>query len=125
MQPSHFTLILDPVDKISLGVSDLEKSMKYWHELLGMKLYKQQSDRVLLGYGDDQCKLELLSLAGQAVDHATAFGRIAFSCPRDELPHIQAKVKEAGHVIITPLVSLDTPGKAAVEVIILADVVRL
>ncbi|XP_028396687.1 glyoxalase domain-containing protein 4-like isoform X2 [Dendronephthya gigantea] len=112
----------DPVDKISLGVSNLETSMKYWHELLGMKLYKQQSDRVLLGYGDDQCKLELVSLAGQVVDHATGFGRIAFSCPRDELPEIQAKVKEAGHVIITPLVRLDTPGKAAVEVIILADV---
>jgi len=30
-------------------------------------------------------------------------------------------VKEAGHTILTPLVSLDTPGKATVEVVILAD----
>ncbi|CAB4011698.1 Hypothetical predicted protein [Paramuricea clavata] len=111
----------DPVEKVSLGVSDLSKSVKYWHELLGMKLYEQNSNTALLGYGDEQCKLELVSLA-QSVDHATAFGRIAFSCPRDQLPEIEAKVKEAGHTIITPLVRLDTPGKAAVEVVILADV---
>ncbi len=89
-----------------------------------MKLYEQNSDTALLGYGDGQCKLELVSLA-QSVDHATGFGRIAFSCPRDELPEIEAKVKEAGHTIITPLVRLDTPGKAAVEVVILADMVSL
>ena len=116
------TLILDPVEKVSLGVSDLNKSIKYWHGLLGMKLYEQNSDTVLLGYADDQCKLELVNLT-QCIDHGTGFGRIAFSCPRDELPGIEAKMKEAGHAIITPLVRLDTPGKAAVEVVILADVV--
>jgi len=30
-------------------------------------------------------------------------------------------VKEAGGTIVTPLVSLDTPGKATVVVVILAD----
>ena len=30
-------------------------------------------------------------------------------------------MKEAGEMILTPLTSLDTPGKATVEVIILAD----
>ena len=38
-----------------------------------------------------------------------------------QLPEIERKVKEAGHTILTPLVSLDTPGKATVEVVILAD----
>lgn len=38
-----------------------------------------------------------------------------------QLPDIEAKVKAAGGTILTPLVSLDTPGKATVEVIILAD----
>ena len=118
----NLTIISDPVEKVSLGVSDLSKSIKYWHELLGMKLYEQNSDTALLGYGDDQCKLELVNLS-QSVDHGTGFGRIAFSCPRDQLPEIEAKVKEAGHAIINPLVRLDTPGKAAVEVVILADVV--
>ena len=107
---------------MSLGISDLSKSVKYWHDLLGMKIYEQHSDKALLGYGDDQCKLELVSVS-EPLDHGTGFGRIAFSCPRDQLPEIEAKVKEAGHTVITPLVKLDTPGKAAVEVVILADVV--
>ena len=38
-----------------------------------------------------------------------------------QLPSIEKSVKEAGHTILTPLVSLDTPGKATVEVVILAD----
>ena len=117
-----FAIISDPVDKVSLGISDLNKSIKYWHDLLGMKIYEQHSDTALLGYADDQCKLELVSVA-EPVDHGTGFGRIAFSCPRDQLPEIEAKVKEEGHTVITPLVKLDTPGKAAVEVVILADVV--
>ena len=33
-------------------------------------------------------------------------------------------MKETGNTILTPLVSLDTPGKATVEVVILADPVR-
>lgn len=38
-----------------------------------------------------------------------------------QLPDIQAKVEKAGHKILTPLISLDTPGKATVQVVILAD----
>ena len=41
-----------------------------------------------------------------------------------KLPSIEQAVKEAGQTILTPLVSLDTPGKATVEVVILADPVR-
>jgi len=41
-----------------------------------------------------------------------------------QLPEIEAKMKETNHVILTPLVSLDTPGKTTVEVVILADPVR-
>ena len=38
-----------------------------------------------------------------------------------KLPTIEQAVKEAGHTILTPLVSLDTPGKATIEVVVLAD----
>lgn len=34
-------------------------------------------------------------------------------------------MKKEKHKILTPLVSLDTPGKATVEVVILADPVRI
>ena len=86
-------------------------------------MYEQTDTRAILGYDADKCKLELIHL-GHPVDHATAFGRIAFSCPRDQLPAIESAIKEVGHTILTPLVSLDTPGKATVEVVILADPVN-
>ncbi|NWX97911.1 GLOD4 protein, partial [Nothoprocta ornata] len=112
----------DPVLKVTLGVSDLQKSINYWSNLLGMKIYEkdEEKQRVLLGYADNQCKLELKQVGG-AVDHGTAFGRIAFSCPKEELPNIEALMKKENQKILTPLVSLDTPGKATVQVIILAD----
>lgn len=55
------------------------------------------------------------------MDHGTAFGRVAFSCAKDELPRIEALMKKENQKILTPLVSLDTPGKATVQVVILAD----
>ncbi|XP_064649463.1 glyoxalase domain-containing protein 4-like [Lineus longissimus] len=110
----------DPVKMVSLACSDLKRSIAYWNGLLGMKIYDQKENSVTLGYSDSQCKLELFDIKGP-VDHAKAFGRIAFACPREELPSIEKAMKESGNTIIMPLVSLDTPGKATVEVVILAD----
>uniref|UniRef100_A0A8C8SJW7 Glyoxalase domain-containing protein 4 n=1 Tax=Pelusios castaneus TaxID=367368 RepID=A0A8C8SJW7_9SAUR len=112
----------DPVLKVTLAVSNLQKSVGYWSGLLGMKIYEtdEEKQRALLGYADNQCKLELQGIGG-AVDHGTAFGRIAFSCPKEELPNIETLMKKKKQKILTPLVSLDTPGKATVQVVILAD----
>ncbi|XP_077021563.1 glyoxalase domain-containing protein 4 isoform X2 [Tamandua tetradactyla] len=112
----------DPVLKVTLAVSDLQKSVNYWSNLLGMKIYEkdEEKQRALLGYADNQCKLELQAIKG-TVDHAAAFGRIAFSCPQKELPDIEDLMKRENQKILTPLVSLDTPGKATVQVVILAD----
>ncbi|XP_054391314.2 glyoxalase domain-containing protein 4 isoform X4 [Pongo abelii] len=112
----------DPVLKVTLAVSDLQKSLNYWCNLLGMKIYEkdEEKQRALLGYADNQCKLELQGVKG-AVDHAAAFGRIAFSCPQKELPDLEDLMKRENQKILTPLVSLDTPGKATVQVVILAD----
>ena len=123
LKPFASFFSLDPVRKVAPGVSDLTKSIAYWQKLLGMTLFEQTDSKAVLGYDADKCKLELIGL-GQPIDHATAFGRIAFACPRDQLPAIESAVKEAGHAILTPLVSLDTPGKATVEVVILGDPVR-
>ncbi|RZB39322.1 glyoxalase domain-containing protein 4 [Asbolus verrucosus] len=55
------------------------------------------------------------------VHRAKAYGRIAFACPFDEQPAIAQKIEDHKQTILTPLISLDTPGKATVRVIILAD----
>lgn len=110
----------DPVQKVTLASSNLQRSIDFWTKFCGMTLFSRVVNMAVLGYSDDQCKLELHDI-GISVDHATAFGRIAFSCPREELPGIQEKLNAAGQTILTPLVSLDTPGKATVEVVIPAD----
>nr|CAG4648061.1 EOG090X09EK [Moina brachiata] len=110
----------DPVKKVILASSDLEKSTNYWSGLLQMQVFERSDSKAVLGFAEDQAKLELLAI-GTQVDHAKAFGRVAFSCSSSQLPAIEASVKEAGETILTPLVSLDTPGKATVQVVILAD----
>jgi hypothetical protein len=42
-----------------------------------------------------------------------------------QLPNIEKAIKDSGNTILTPLVSLDTPGKATVEVVIIADPVSM
>jgi len=112
----------DPVQKVTLASSKLSKSLDYWIKQLGMGLQysDDQKKTAVMGYDIKQAKLELKDV-GVPVDHAKAFGRIAFSCPSSQLPTIEAKIKESNDTILTPLVSLDTPGKATVQVVILAD----
>ncbi|XP_026329262.1 glyoxalase domain-containing protein 4 isoform X2 [Hyposmocoma kahamanoa] len=110
----------DPVQKVSLASSNLARSIAYWNGLLSLKIFEQTDKTVLLGFSEDQAKLELVDI-GVPVNHAKAYGRIAFSCPFEQQPIIDKKIQEAGEKILTPLISLDTPGKATVRVIILAD----
>ena len=114
----------EPIQKVSIGVSNLAKSLDYWHNLLGMTVFEQTDTKALVGYSADKCKIELI-LLGVPVDRGTAYGRIAFSCPKVQQPAIESAVKKAGHTILTPLTSLDTPGKAAVTVVIVADPVNI
>lgn len=58
---------------------------------------------------------------GVALARGTGFGRIAFSAPAAQLEEIQSQMRSEGQTILTPLVTLDTPGKASVTVVILAD----
>lgn len=110
----------DPVLKVALASSNLKKSLNYWVDLLGQQIFDQSNSTALLGFDKNQAKLELKDIGGN-VDHCKAFGRVAFSCPTAQLSGIESSVKEAGGTIVTPLVSLDTPGKATVVVVILAD----
>ncbi|XP_071110738.1 glyoxalase domain-containing protein 4-like [Haliotis cracherodii] len=110
----------DPVTKVTLASSCLQKSVDFWSKLAGMKVHSQTEKTAVLGFGDNQCKLELVDI-GSTVDHATAFGRVAFSCPKDELPGIEKVMKDNNQTILTPFISLDTPGKATVQVVIVAD----
>ncbi|XP_071522345.1 glyoxalase domain-containing protein 4-like isoform X2 [Panulirus ornatus] len=110
----------DPVQQVVLASSNLERSVNYWRDLAGLTMYKKTDKAATFGFGDTQAKLVLQDI-GEPVNHAKAFGRIAFAAPGADLPGIEKKMKEANQTIITPYISLDTPGKATVQVVILAD----
>lgn len=60
-----------------------------------------------LSYGPGQAAVVLRALpAGEALEHADAFGRIAFSVPREQLIPLQAAVSAAGYSLLKPLVAL-------------------
>lgn len=110
----------DPIKNIIYNVSNLENSIKYWNGILNMAIVRQDEKAALLSYEGEKFGIEFKQI-DDAIDRAAAYGRIAFAVPYDLQPSIDELIKKNNQTILTPLVSLDTPGKADVRVIILAD----
>ena len=106
----------DPMRAVSINVSDLATAEAYWTGL-GMKPYQRGDNWVVVGFAEDQCKLELWSEQAP-IDHAQAYGRIAFATP-DKIEQIAQVVRQRGGKIHTAPITLETPGKADVDVVIL------
>ena len=115
------------VNKVTLNCSNLEESLKYWNGQLGMTVKSKSDSSALLSFGEGQSEVELNQLSTDAggLDRGTAFGRTAFAVPGGDLKEVESSVKAAGYNIQTPFVTLPTPGKADVQVVIFADPVSL
>ncbi|XP_052864665.1 glyoxalase domain-containing protein 4 [Anopheles cruzii] len=111
----------DPVQRVALNVIDIDRSLRYWVDLLGMEhLGARDSERAQLSYDKGKFVLELLRIT-EPLKRAEAYGRIAFAVLYDAQPKIEELIRGANGTILTPLITLDTPGKASVRVVILAD----
>ena len=110
----------DPVKEVTLNVTNLDDSLKYWHEILNMKLLNKETKQAILTYNESQASLKLVQL-DEPLNRAKAYGRIAFAVPYNLQENIGETIKKHEKTILTPLITLDTPGKATVRVIILAD----
>ncbi|XP_063706904.1 glyoxalase domain-containing protein 4 [Culicoides brevitarsis] len=110
----------DPVMQVTLNVTDIPKSVYYWNSTLQMKIVVQTDNSAVLTYGENQARLQL-NKTSEPLNRAQAYGRIAFAVPGDVQPAIQETIKKNNWPILTDLIKLDTPGKASVRVIILAD----
>lgn len=53
--------------KVSLASSNLAKSIEYWNGLLSLKIFEKSSKSVLLGFSENQAKLELVDIGKQFV----------------------------------------------------------
>lgn len=112
----------NPITEIALNVEDLERSLTFWSGFLKFSSEDQTAGAALLRSASGQTALRLQELPkGTKIDRGTGYGRIAFACPGEQLQQLEADVKAAGFSIHTPYVSLETPGKATVQVVILQD----
>jgi hypothetical protein len=105
----------DPFRAVCLHVSDLTKADAYWARL-GLQHEAWTPTQMLAYFDRDQCKLVLCAHT-EPIIHAAAYGRIAFATSRD-IHTLAATITSKIH---TPPVTLTTPGKAEVEVVILQD----
>jgi len=117
-------------DHISIRVSNLSTSQSYWGSLLGLNKISEDQHSATYSFGKNQVclKLDQSSHSGESVEHALSGGRAAFACKTGTVPCIHSMVAEAieknskaSGSILTPPLTLPTPGKADVVVTILAD----
>lgn len=110
----------DPVLYVSLSTPDLQRCKQFYTEVLGMKVYRQDENSILVGYASNQSKLEFVQLdKGVELKHGEAFGRLAIATP--SVSHIHDLVQRNNVTVVTGPIVLSTPGKADVEVIIIQD----
>ena len=112
------------VTGVSLFVTDLDRSIHYWRDLLKAQIKCQDERSVDLVFNEAKAlnfALNLTKSGSGAIDRGTSYGRIAFSCPTSELVEIQERIDANKLTVLTRLIKLDTPGKASVSVVILAD----
>ncbi|KAI2804382.1 Glyoxalase domain-containing protein 4, partial [Blomia tropicalis] len=107
---------LPSISKVTLLSSNLDISKNYWHGMLGMNIDNEDVDLFSASYSTKDAKLEFLASKGQA-----HMGELHLHVLKPILPHLQESMIEKNQTILTRLVSLDTPGKATVQVVILAD----
>ncbi|GMS89027.1 hypothetical protein PENTCL1PPCAC_11202, partial [Pristionchus entomophagus] len=110
------------ISKLALYVKEIETSVAFWSGLLNMKVDSFDERGAILSYGKEGRPWALqLNGMGKSPNRASAYGRTAFACPTDKLAPLESSVNSGGGTVLKPLVSLDTPGKATVHVVILAD----
>eukprot|EP01117_Protostelium_nocturnum_P007440 TRINITY_DN2661_c0_g1_i1.p1 TRINITY_DN2661_c0_g1~~TRINITY_DN2661_c0_g1_i1.p1 ORF type:complete len:301 (+),score=109.19 TRINITY_DN2661_c0_g1_i1:70-972(+) len=108
----------EPFHSISLNTVNLQESLKYYTQVLGMTNFAQEGEIPTVGYGKDQTKLQLIQVQGP-IDHKTARGRVAFST--SSVPVIYKRAVDANTKVLNHPTTLPTPGKADVVVTILKD----
>lgn len=111
-----------PLSSISLHVTDLAKSQEFWCDAVGLLEVDRGDDFIVLSAGAAQATLRLAALpAGQQLSRGSGYGRLALGVLVDDLAPLQGELAQRGHSVLTPLVTLETPGKATVQVVIAAD----
>uniref|UniRef100_A0A6B2L5W2 Uncharacterized protein n=1 Tax=Arcella intermedia TaxID=1963864 RepID=A0A6B2L5W2_9EUKA len=96
----------DPFLFVSLHVTDLKKSLQYYTQVLGFKVFNNvlgalgTSNSAVIGFEESTFKIELVELdALVKLDHKKGIGRLAIETEDEAPATVGEKVKAAGHVI--------------------------
>ena len=103
---------------VVLRSGDMSRTTSFWGDRLKMVATTRTSSETRYEYPSSPGSLTFHYQDSVLVDHAEAFGRVAFACPRGALKGIEGEMEPTGNVH-TPFIALDTPGKKTVEVVIL------
>jgi len=109
----------DPISEVCLAVKDLHKTTDYYTRLLPGHLCSSTAQSSTIKFGNYQIPL-VLETTTDRIFKTTASGRIAFSYDK-EVGEIEKKMKSAYAKILNSLITLHTPGKVSVDVVILLD----
>lgn len=58
----YISLAVDPVKKVALNCTNIEKTLHYWHDLLEMNVITKSDQEILLVYGANSAQLEFNKL---------------------------------------------------------------
>merc|ERR1712154_542066 len=117
--------IKEPFWSISLNVSDIDKSFEFWCGRLKMHSLSFVKGKYLRAAFGGSVPLEFYQIPNnvKSVDHKGAAGRIAFSTSIEKGPYLIHDFMnryDAKTIMVKP-VTLPTPNKADVDVVILQD----
>merc|ERR1711990_1110294 len=107
-----------PTCGVRLASSDLERTRRFWCSLAEMN-GSIDDDRLTLKYANSPIWMEFEKV--DTVPPGDNYGRTALAWPTAGLKKIEESVKEFDGSVLTPYLTLPTPGKADVVVVIVAD----
>lgn len=117
---------------VRLNVTRMDACCRFYQYVIGLPMLAKPlatpetgAARAVFGDLSTGMRLELEQVMCASIQHAEAYGRLAIAVPTAQLAAIQEAVeseqKTIGCAVHTPLIRLETPGKADVQVVISLD----
>lgn len=110
-----------PTSGVRLASSDLKRTENFWTQLAKLNLLEKTESKLAFNYPSNNDGIWLEFEKVENINPGGNYGRTAISWPTDKLDEVESTVVSFGGKVLTSKLVLPTPGKADVEVVIVAD----